>query len=34
MYATLRNAEKKAWKKNSGLNVISIHDFCDTRAAL
>ena len=30
----LSSSEKKAWKKNSGLNGIRTHDLCDTGAVL
>ena len=30
----LGSSENKAWKKNSGLYGIWIHDLCDTGAAL
>ena len=30
----LSSCEKKAWKKNSGLNGIRTHDLCDAGAVL
>ena len=34
MYPTHATVKRLSLKKKSGWNVISIHDFCDTRAVL